>query len=434
MKKNLRIGVTGPISEKNFGDYAMFINNIYDIGAKNITVFSYNKGFLEKIVKDYCKTYDVLTIEVKLYDDNNKEFSLEEKENKSKVGFLKFNYPTDTPLDILYRVENLDEIQDHIEHIDVLIVNGGGYFNHLWNNSLWRSDMLKKIIVPMLVASQKNKKIFFTGNSFGPFDQSEEFFNYIFNYLGNTTYAVRDRMYSTGYLKRINIDPDKIHFVPDDLYLINETILSLPTNNMIDFNKVGKYIVLEVYYPLEEIKNYSGELKSFSESIYKKFGVSIVFIPFDFERGGVWQGDYLSKELNNFYLYNLSETGYLPMQDIYQIIKNAELVICTRYHALVLSVGAGVPVINTMKKVCDDHRYYFNKNYGLLEYAFTGLEFNEMDFLQVDFPDSLKYVENNYLEIIEKQKKLYESIEYSRNKEQLKVIRKQYLEKIKLER
>ncbi|QSX05295.1 polysaccharide pyruvyl transferase family protein [Sedimentibacter sp. zth1] len=431
MRENLRIGITGPISEINFGDYAMFINNIYDIDIKNITVFSYNKGFSEIILKDYCEGYDVKTVEVKLYASNKIDDELsEEEKNKPKVGFQPFNRPTDTPLDILYRVENLEEIREYVDNIDMLVVNGGGYFNHLWNNSLWRSDMLKKIIVPMLIANQKKKKIFFTGNSFGPFDLSEEYFNYIFNYLKNTTYAVRDRMYSTGYLSRLNIDKNNINFIPDDLFIINDSLLKLPTHNMVDFSRIGKYIVLEVYYSLEEIKNYIKELKSFNESIYLKYGLSIVFIPFDFKRGGMWQGEYLSKELSNFYLCDLNLTGYLPIQDAYQIIKNAELVICTRYHAMVLSVGAGVPVINTIKKVCDDHRYYFNKNYGLLEYVFEDLEFNEMDFIRTDFPTTLKYLEENLLDVIRIQKSLYETVQYNSNKDNLKKTRFNYLKKI----
>jgi polysaccharide pyruvyl transferase WcaK-like protein len=430
--ESFRIGITGPISEINFGDYAMFINNIYDIDIKSITVFSYNKGFSEIILNDYCKAYDVKTVEVRLKDSNRSDVELlGEMKDKAKVGFLPFNPPTETPLDILYRVDNLDEIKKHIDNIDVLLVNGGGYFNHLWNNSLWRSDMLKKIIAPILIASQKNKKIYFTGNSFGPFDQSEEYFNYVFNYLKNTTFAVRDRMYSEVYLSRLNISKNNISFIPDDLFIINDSLLKLPTHDMVDLSRSDKYIVLEVYYPLEEIKDYVEKLKEFSDKIYAKYGLSIVFIPFDFQRGGMWQGEYLSKELSNFYLCDLNLAGYLPIQDAYQIIKNAELVICTRYHAMVLSVGAGVPVVNTIKKVCDDHRYYFNKNYGLLEYAFQSLEFNEMDFMRIDFLDTLNYLEENILDVIRIQKSLYDTEQFNKNRENLKKIRLNYLDKIK---
>lgn len=49
MSEKQKIGVTGPISETNFGDYAMFINNFYDLSPDEITIFSYNKGFSQKI-------------------------------------------------------------------------------------------------------------------------------------------------------------------------------------------------------------------------------------------------------------------------------------------------------------------------------------------------------------------------------------------------
>lgn len=404
----------------------MFVNNLYDIDIKSVTVFSYNKSLSEVILKDYCVAYDIKAVEVKLYHPKEKC----DEQLEAKVGFYPFNSPTDTPLDILLRIANIDEVRAHIRDIDVLIVNGGGYFNHLWNNSLWRSDMLKKIIVPMLIAKQEKKKVFFMGNSFGPFDSSEEFFNYIFNYMRNTIYAVRDRMYSSVYLSRLGIKKNSINFIPDDLFFINNNILSFPLHEMIDIHDIGKYIVLEVYYPLKEIKEYIEQLKAFSENIHSKYDLSIVFLPFDFQRGGMWQGEYLSTVLRNFYLCSLNSVGYLPIQDAYHIIKNAEIVLCTRYHAMVLAVGVGVPVINTIKKVCDDHRYYFNKNYGLLEYAFDGLQFNEMDFIRIDFPSTLKHIEENFSDILRVQKELYSSEQYKKNKEYLKKIRLEHLSRI----
>lgn len=427
MAKKLKIGVTGPISEVNFGDYAMFINNFYDIVSDEITIFSYNKSFSEKIVNDYLNNMKITNIEVKLKEKR------EEHDIKPKVSFLAFNPPTDTPIDILYRVENIEEIREAISKIDIMLVSGGGYFNHLWNNSLWRSDMLKKIIAPILVSSQMNKKIFFTGNGIGPFDQSEEFFNYVFNYLRKTTYAVRDRLYSKKYLQKVGIHSDDIIFIPDDLYFINDEILNHPISDAKRLLNIGKYVLLELYYPLDEIRKYENSIKQFCENIYDNYGVSVVFVPFDFERGGTWQGEYLSEKLSNFYLYDLSKSGYLPIQDIYNLVKNAELVICNRYHAFVLAISIGVPVVNIIKKVCNDYRYYFNKNYGLLEYSFEGLNFNEMDFIYLDLEESLRNIERNFRSIIVNQKELFSTREYEQNKIKLKKIRKDYLSIIQKE-
>lgn len=428
MRDDVRIGITGPASEVNFGDYAMFVNNLYDLNIRNVTLFSYNKGFSEVILKDYCGAYGIEAVEVRLHSavpgiENQTSIN----ESKPRVGFQPFNPPTSTPLDILYRIENYDELQACIRDIDVLIVNGGGYFNHLWNNSLWRSDMLKKIIAPILIAVQQKKKVVFTGNSFGPFDSSEEFFFYVFNYLNNTTYAVRDRLYSAKYLSRLGIDNQDIVFLPDDLYLINDAILALPGNNMLDLNGIGRYIALEAYYPVEEMKGYVDEIRSFNEKMRLKYGLSVVFLPFDLQRGGMWQGEYLKTVVDDLHLCDLNPVGYLPIQDAYQIIRNAEMVLCTRYHAMVMALGTRVPVINIIKNVCDDHRYYFNKNFGLLEYVFEGLEFNEMDFIQVDFSSALKHLEENLLNVLARQKELYSSEQYTRNKECLKAIRAGYI-------
>lgn len=428
MMKNMKIGITGPISESNFGDYAMFVNNIYDLNLKDIILFVYNEDVLAPICKDYLGQYN-FEIQIISFLENNKIDNHLNDRISQKVGFQTFRFPTYTPLDILYSVSNLKEIEEKIDKIDILIVSGGGYFNHLWNNSLWRSSMLKKIMVPIILASKKNKKIFFTGNTMGPFDDSEEFFFYFFNYIKNAKFAVRDRIYSEKYLKRIGIDQTNIFFVPDDLFFINPLLLD-KTNDNTSFYKNEKYLVLELYYPLEKIKEYKDQIKDFCENIFLQYGLKVLFLPFDLERGGMWQGEYLRNEINNFYLHDLNEKGYLPIYEAVNIIEHAEFLIANRYHAAVMALSREVPFISLIKKVCDDHRYYFCKIYGLLEYTFDNLEFDEMDFIKYDLQDTLDYVQKNLYAIIEKQKRLYNSQQYKENKATLYNLRRNYLESI----
>ena len=289
--------------------------------------------------------------------------------------------------------------------------------------------MLKKIISPILIANQLNKRIYFSGNGYGPFDQSEEFFYYIFNYLKNVKYGVRDRLYSDKYLKKIGIEDKKIKFIPDDLLILNQDILKYSIKHP-KIETGGKYIILELYYPLEEMEEYKVTIKNFCKYIFENYNLKVIFVPFDFERGGMWQRELLKQEIPELLDYDLSIPGFLPIQDLVDLIKNAELVICNRYHALVFSLALGTPVINIMKKVCDDYRYYFNKNYGVLEYVFSGLEFNELDFLNLDLKEALNKVQNELKNIIEKQKQLYDSSRYSLNMKELEKVRKEYLKEV----
>lgn len=55
------------------------------------------------------------------------------------------------------------------------------------------------------------------------------------------------------------------------------------------------------------------------------------------------------------------------MQDAVNLIKNAELVITSRYHALVLAVANQTPILSVMKDEVGDKRYYYNKNGGLIK-------------------------------------------------------------------
>ena len=64
-------------------------------------------------------------------------------------------------------------------------------------------------------------------------------------------------------------------------------------------------------------------------------------------------------------------------KDLLHITLHAEMVITSRYHALVLSITNKVPVLSVMKDELGDKRYYYNKNDGLIQQVFDGLDIDE---------------------------------------------------------
>ena len=56
----MKIAITGPLADKNLGDYGMFINNIYDLGMNHkYTVFSYNSDFINSLKADFLSEFDI---------------------------------------------------------------------------------------------------------------------------------------------------------------------------------------------------------------------------------------------------------------------------------------------------------------------------------------------------------------------------------------
>src|SRR5690554_3511270 len=96
MKNNKLIGFTGPFSDINYGDYGMLINNVYDVNSENITLFTYDKKFLNTIIPKYFKNYDVNIVDVK-FNDKFDDFL--------KLKNYKYNF---IPLEMLSFVTNLE--------------------------------------------------------------------------------------------------------------------------------------------------------------------------------------------------------------------------------------------------------------------------------------------------------------------------------------
>lgn len=405
------VAITGPFSDVNFGDYAMLINNIYDLHIKDILLFVYDKEFLNIIEGDYLSKYNIKTVNINIRDS-------------WKTLFTEHYIPT--PFELISLIDNYDNVAEEIANIDVLIVNGGGYFNSLWSMP-HRIERLLKIISPIIVANQLDKRIFFTGNSFGPFGEDAAFFTCLFSVLKNVTFCCRDNLFSPVWLKQLGVSDLSIKYVPDDLLFVNKNLLNFKTKNSIESKN---YIVMESYLPIDYFKENIEGFINFSKIMYDRYNLNIVFLPFHLGHGGFNQANYLNNVLDHYEYYDISLEGYLPIQDAIRIIKESNLVISTRYHALVLALGCGIPVINVLKEVVGDMRYYYNKSFGILRGLFEGIPFDERVFLKSNYLEALTYIENNYNSIIEYQKIKYDNEQYLVNRNKLMSIRTEYLSKI----
>lgn len=411
----MKFAITGPLADKNLGDYGMFINNLYELGSEHeYTVFSYSSEFVNDLNSDFLSDYKIDFIDVELNPKEVEELSFKGKLRKIKrqiMGQEQATYPT--PLQVVNRCNNYDQIKQAVANSDVLIVSGGGYFNDLWYT--WRrSDDLIKIIIPIIFAAFMKKKIVFTANGYGPFDVSKQFYSMLFAEAKNAYIGCRDEKLSPLYLSDLNVK--KIEFLPDDLYLIHERLLS---SNISE--RFGKYVVLEIYGSMKDLQSNIDKLNALVEH-FADSGCKTVFMPFDID---IETKAYLKENILSSSFEFFDFDNYLRLDDAISMIENAELVICNRYHALVISVTSKTPVINIIKPI-GDYRYYYNKNAGLLDNAFGSENIDYNDFIAESIADVYEKVHSGFDCLINKQLGLFESKAYLYNKERLKAMRSNY--------
>lgn len=385
MVKKGKIGFAGPFADVNFGDYAMVVNNIYDLNIGSMALFTYNSDFTRLIAGRYLAGYKVKLVEVQFR--GTFDVSMEYKH-----GII-------TPIDLLHNISNYDELTSEISKLDVLMVSGGGYFNSLWMMP-HRIEKLFKIMAPILIANQLNKKIVFAGNGYGPFinDKDADQIGCMLGVLKNAVFGSRDELYSPMWAKKAGID--KLVFLPDDLLIANKKLGA--TACQCRAGK-GKYMVMETYLPLEYLKTHINSIKRHLDDIYRRHGLSVLFMPFNLGDGGMNQALYLDTQLNHFKYYDIDPIGYLPVQDAMALIKNAALVVCSRYHALVVALAVGTPVVSVLRDVLGDKRYSYNKNHGVLRQLLRGVSYDERCYMRLDYIDALQYISADYENIIKKQ-------------------------------
>ncbi|WP_368193332.1 polysaccharide pyruvyl transferase family protein [Aeromonas sp. s8] len=414
----MKVAITGPLADKNLGDYGMFINNLYDMPIEHkYIVFSYNSAFVENLKSDFLQGYDVDFIDVQLTKETKSKFNILEelkKIRKTLLGTSRKKIPT--PLELLNRCSNIRQLEREIESIDVLLVSGGGYFNDLWFE--WeRNGDLFKIITPILIASRMNKKVVFTANGYGPFDSSQHFYEMVFAESKNAIFGCRDKKLSPMYLSSVGVK--SVEYLPDDLYIVNSKI---EFGKDYSYKKYGDYVIFEQYGDVKKLKENIEKIKSLVLFLKSK-KLNLVFLTFDIDEPTT---TYLKENIkqDNFYIFGY-DSGYLKINDAVGLIKNSKLVICNRYHALVLSLTNKVPVINVIKPVYD-LRYYYNKNVGVLDNAFDGLYYDYGLFIKESISDVIEVILFDFDNLLMKQNRLYQSPEFDSNKATLADVRKAF--------
>lgn len=401
--KQPAIAFTGPFGDTNFGDWAMIVNNIRSLSYQHIILFSYGPVFNKEIVETYLADYEIEIVEVLLDDFDEKS-----------------HFPH-TPVEILGRVKNLDVIKAYLRGVDKLVVNGGGYFNDEWTEG--RMAKLFKIFTPMLLADQMGIPIVFTGNSLGPFDLGKAFFTNMFGRMKSLQVAARDQMYSKIWFDQL-ATPHEVTFIPDDLLFIHPDIQAMPPTIEIDSDH---YIVLEAYQPMDVIESELDAIKDFVRDMKHYYDLDVVFLPLNIGYGGTDQGRFLKQRIPEIILIDYSDKGYLPIQDAVRILGQAEMVITSRYHALVLSIANKVPILSVMKDEVGDKRYYYNKNGGLIQQVFDGLDIDETRLMKRNFTDAFELVKENFTDLVAEQKNRYTSQVFQENMIVLNKLRINYI-------
>lgn len=396
----MNVGFTGAYCTANFGDYAILINNIFDINADNNIIFTYSGSFPHLALKYYCSEKKYIT----------KEVCLKNREYKSKNL---------TPFECIDSVDNLDEIIMLIEKLDVLCVSGGGYFDDNWCG---RTEKFIKMVVPILIAERLNKKIVFMAQGIGPIVETKEIMRYFFRYLKNPVIAVRDDYCSESFLKEVGVAEKNIHHLPDDLLFINQAFTEEK-----EMLVTKPYVVIVLHDSVEYIKNHTDIFVKFSNEMKALYGVSIVLLPFDLVWYGCEQSEYLSENIADCTFVDIRKDGFPTIEDVYSYIKNASLVVTGRYHASVVALQTKTPVIVKLKDIEGSIDYSYNKVYGILQKVFSGISFDENQFMSISWEDIFSKIIEKYYEIIEHQKKLLNDKIVHKNMQNMQKERQHYI-------
>lgn len=317
-------------------------NNLGD----DLMMFCINNKLKEKNIEPYF---------IKSHQDNY--FKFERKYDNTLYLDKKYK---NRFLDAFSKIIQLLKFFRKKNEYEALIFMGGGYINRSIGSGYGKliyMFVLKKIF------NIKNKKVYFTGQTVGPiFNVIDKFF--IKHIYSNAKVFVRENN-SYNLLKQINI---KSELTGDDAFLIN----SITCNEQ--STKKEKYILVNYKY-FYGYENIFDDYIKLIKKIANKSGYNIVLIPFRNKKE--YKEYYYHEKIKKILEINNIKVRILETSNVFEIMeyfKNAELVIGTAYHCVVLAL------INNTKIYCGYiGEYYKIKMTGILDFYFKGKKYPNYD-------------------------------------------------------
>lgn len=288
---------------------------------------------------------------------------------------------------------------------------------------------LYSILAVILVADRMHKHIIFMSNTIGPFQDSLDFFDLLLGGITPAVWGIRDNIWSAKYLKRIGVEKN-VFDLPDDLYFLNSKFIQKRYNDRL-YKLIGDhdYLLLELYESIDYIETISSSLQDFVNQMEMKFELKVVFVALDNNYGGKIQGDFIKKLAPTVSMWNEESFNFLPIEELCYLVKNAKLVVCQRYHLMLLSLANNIPFLHILKEVLGNRQYYYMKSSGLLRKMLEGIEYQEELFLVDTFEKMMKTLIVGLEDIIQLQNKVLDSSIKKENEYKQLVIRQQFIRK-----
>lgn len=330
----MNIGLLGAIGVEDIGDIIMLESNLRQIDnirkVENldikVLIFAINK----QLAIEQIKNMDI-DIDIEVVD------TLEKEDVSTKLEDINHTFDY---MDYVYNYEFIS----NIKKCHKLYFIGGGYLN-----SSWGYKNLTKYLLPIKIATQNNIKIYVTGINFGPYEEEElELISYFLENV-NITLNIRDVQESYIFIDKLKryMDEKTLTYNIDTIESCDDLLYSwYESNIMLDKNYDDKYAVIQLHHWAEKYsKNYITMYQQISLFLNYLIDEEIVskvyFIPFSLYKGV----DYECGRRLEFFMDNDRYVLLEPSENyinIHNIIKNAEVVIGSRYHPIVFGLSNNV--------------------------------------------------------------------------------------------
>ena len=322
-----KIMIYGWYDGMNLGDDAMMlsINNFLKKNNKDVIYYNFKNNKLNYFNKDLGK--------IKYIDRYNNQLIKNKILRKVKK--------------IIVYSKKLILGDKEIKQFEKVIFMGGGYINSLWSNEL------KEIFFLALMAKRNKCKLYFTGQTSGPYN------NLVDKFLAKTVYKIADGVTvreknSFNLLKSYGVN--NLNYGVDDFYLFD-------INNKIKSKNYDKYFILNI----KKFENYDEGIEKIvqlAKNINKKTGFNIALVPFgkgkrsaDLECSKKISTILSEEKINNFIV------DVNSLDDIIDVFSNAEFTLGMAYHSLVISL-----YFNKSAIALYDGEYYKSKITGILSH------------------------------------------------------------------